>query len=392
MSQQLINRSPDLKRLRDEGYDIEVRGAFLMVKRVPYVNSRKEVAYGTLVSTLALAGDVTTKPDTHVVHFAGDYPCRNDGSEIVTIRHSDGETTLDRGLVVQHSFSSKPNSGYADYYEKMTTYVAILSGPARSLDPTITATPFPVVETEEGESVFCYEDTASSRAQISAITRKLETGPVAIVGLGGTGSYVLDLVAKTPVQAIHLFDGDRFSQHNAFRSPGAASIEELRQEPQKVDYLTARYSHMHRHIIPHDGYLDASTIYQLDGMAFVFLCLDRGEAKRVIIEWLEANGTPFVDVGMGIETNGDALLGILRVTTSTPGKRDHVYAKNRIPFGGGGGDAYSRNIQIADLNALNATLAVIRWKKLLGFYTDLEGEHFCAYTIDGNHLANEDQG
>ena len=33
-----------------------------------------------------------------------------------------------------------------------------------------------------------------------------------------------------------------------------------------------------------------------------------------------------------------------------------------------GDDDYNRNIQIADLNALNAAFAVIKWKKLFGFY------------------------
>lgn len=41
-------------------------------------------------------------------------------------------------------------------------------------------------------------------------------------------------------------------------------------------------------------------------------------------------------------------------------------------------------------NALNAAMAVIRWKKLCGFYLDLEGEHHSVYVIDGNHLLNED--
>jgi hypothetical protein len=116
MSQQLINRSPDLKRLRDEGYDIEVRSNHLLIKRVPYVNSKKEVKYGTLVSGLSLAGDVTTKPDTHVVQFAGDHPCNKDGSEIAKIKHQSVQKLVDSGLEVQHSFSSKPEGGYRDYY------------------------------------------------------------------------------------------------------------------------------------------------------------------------------------------------------------------------------------------------------------------------------------
>ncbi len=392
MSQQLINRSSDLKRLRDEGYDIEVRAGHLLVKHVPYVNSAKEVKLGTLVSTLSVAGDVTITPDTHVALFTGDHPCNKDGSEMVKIKHQSQTQEIDRDLVVNHSFSSKPPEGYKDYYHKMTTYVAILSGPAQSLDPNVTAKTFPVIESKEEESVFNYIDTASSRAEINVVTRKLEGAVIGIVGLGGTGSYVLDLVAKTPVKEIRLFDGDKLSQHNAFRSPGAPSIDELRSEPKKVAYFRDKYSKMHRNIIAKGSYIDASNIDQLQGIDFLFICLDGGEAKKPIVEKMEALGVPFVDVGMGIELVDDTLLGILRVTTSTATKRDHVRSKQRISFSNGdGNNAYFRNIQIADLNALNAALAVIKWKKLCGFYKDLDNEHFSTYTIDGNMLTNEDK-
>jgi hypothetical protein len=82
MSHRLINHSPDLKKLRDEGYDLEIRSGHLLVKDIPYVNSRREVARGVLVMTLTLAGDVTAQPDNHVVTFIGDHPCRADGVEI----------------------------------------------------------------------------------------------------------------------------------------------------------------------------------------------------------------------------------------------------------------------------------------------------------------------
>lgn len=197
MSQQLISRSPDLQRLRDEGYDIEVRSNHLMVKDVPYVNSNREVKRGTLVSELNVAGDVTATPNTHVAHFVGDHPCNKDGLQIDKIKHQSLCQQLAPDLVTHHSFSSKPTSGsYKDYYEKMTTYVAIISSPAQSLDPTVTAKTFPVIESAGEESVFNYIDTASSRAGINAVTRKLELENVAIVGLGGTGSYVLDLICR----------------------------------------------------------------------------------------------------------------------------------------------------------------------------------------------------
>src|ERR1019366_10702040 len=122
-------------------------------------------------------------------------------------------------------------------------------------------------------------------------------------------------------------------------------------------------------------------------MEFVFLCMDKGEAKKLIVGKLEEWGVPFIDVGMGVELTDDALGGIVRVTTSTVEKREHVREKSRIPFSDGdGNDEYSRNIQIADLNALNAALAVIKWKKLLGFYYDPDHEHHSTYALSGNRL------
>jgi ThiF family len=394
MSHQLINRSPDLKRLQDEGYDLEIRSGFLLVKDVPYVNSRREVKRGILVSKLILAGDVTTRPDDHVAYFAGDHPCRADGTEIEQIKNASGERALADGVVIQHSFSAKPKPAghYDDYYAKVTTYVAILSGPATLIDPTARATTFPVIqpEKEKEETPFNYIDTASSRAEINLVTKKLELRKIAIVGLGGTGSYVLDLVAKTPVKKIHLFDGDTFLQHNAFRSPAAPSVDDLRAKLPKVTYFKNLYSKMHDGIIDHAVYIDAGNVEELRDMNFVFLCLDSGEAKKLIVERLESFGLPFVDVGMGVQLTDDALGGILRVTTSRPNQRDHL--RNRVSFGNGGrGNEYDRNIQIADLNALNAALAVIKWKKLFGFYRDLKCEHHSTYTIDCNLLTSEDR-
>ncbi|MFZ3208759.1 MAG: ThiF family adenylyltransferase [Geobacteraceae bacterium] len=394
MSHKPMSCSPDLKCLRDEGYDLEIRSGYLLVKDVPYVNSSKEVKFGMLVSKLILAGDVTARPDDHVAYFEGDYPCREDGKEIHQIKNQSSKRALADDVVIDHMFSAKPQPTgyYEDYYAKVTTYAAILSGPAQVIDPKVTAKTFPVIEpgNEDEETVFNYIDTASSRAEINLVTEKLALGKIAIVGLGGTGSYVLDLVAKTPVKEIHLFDGDTFLQHNAFRSPGAPSIDELKAKPQKTDYFKNLYSKMHRGIVNHEAYVSQVNVEELKNMDFVFLCADRGTAKKLIVEKLEEFDLPFVDVGMGVTLTDDALGGILRVTTSTPKHRNHVRA--RVSFSDGDGhNEYENDIQIADLNALNAALAVITWKKLFGFYRDLECEHHSTYTIDGNVLTNEDR-
>jgi hypothetical protein len=390
MSQRPLSLSPDLKRLRDEGYFVQVRGGLLLLRDVPYVDEDKKVRTGTLISSLNLAGEVAQKPETHVVHFDGRYPCNADGTTIHQISHQSGAMNLGNGIVAKHSFSSKPEGGYNDYYEKMTTYAAILSGPAAILKPGASPRTFAAPEADDESCVFNYTETASDRAGVGALSERLVGDRVAIIGVGGTGSYILDLVAKTPAREIRLIDGDDFLQHNAFRAPGAPSLDELREAPKKVDYFRSVYSRMHRGIIAHAVDIDAGNLHLLDGINFAFICIDGGEAKRLVIERLEAVDVPFVDVGMGLELVDGSLGGILRVTASTSSKRDHV-RNGRVSFASGGEDnLYGSNIQVVELNALNATLAVVKWKKIRGFYRDLEHEHHCTYTTDGNMMINGD--
>ncbi len=393
MSQRPISRSSDLQKLRNEGYDLEIRSGCLLVKDVPYVNARKEVKRGILAMKLVLANDVTSHPDDHVAYFAGEYPCDEHGNEIAKIKNASGEKSLADGVVIQHTFSAKPKpqDNYTDYYAKVTTYVAILSGPVWRIDPTATAKTFPLVAPEaDSDEPFNYIDTASSRAEIVAVTKKLALAKVAIIGLGGTGSYVLDLVAKTPVRQIHLYDGDAFLQHNAFRSPGAPSGDDLGAKHPKATFFKNLYSKMHRCITDHPVYVNSTNVEELRGFAFVFLCLDKGSAKKLIVDKLEEFNVPFTDVGMGIQLSDGALGGIVRVTTNTDKKRDHF--RSRVSFGDGAADnEYDRNIQIADMNALNAALAVIKWKKMFGFYRDLKGEHHSQFSIDTNLLLNEER-
>jgi len=347
------------------------------------------VERGILVSELSTSGSTTTTPNTHVVSFVGSIPCDNHGHELDAIIHQRGSSPVGGNLIASCAFSRKPAEGYPDYYEKMTSYVSMLLGYAQAIDPNVTAKVFPPIQMDADESVFRYLDSASSRAQISAITEKLKLSKVAIVGLGGTGSYILDLIAKTPIGQIHLYDRDILLTHNAFRAPGAATIDELNAVYKKVDYFQRKYDLMHRNIIAHPVHIDETNIEELRDMTFVFLAMDAGTSKRFIIKKLQEYGVPFIDTGMGIYRTNNSLAGLIRTTTSTNEHRQHVW--KRLSFAYEADNEYEQNIQIADLNAFNAVMAVMKWKKLLGFYIDLENEYSSTYTIDGNYLLNEDQ-
>lgn len=391
MSHLLISRSSDLKRLRDEGYEVEVQGNYLLVHSVPYVNAQRQITFGTLVSELTLGGDVTVRPQTHVLYFTGDQPCNKDGSPIQQIMHQTLMQQLLPGVTVRHSFSNKPTNGYADFFEKMTRYADILSSAAKAIDPSVDARTFKPIESSANDTVFRYIDTASSRAGTSMIASRVLGRKIAIIGLGGSGSYVLDFVAKTPVQEIHLFDDDLFLQHNAFRYPGAASLEDLQRQIKKVEYLAEIYGRLRTGIVPHAVRLDESNVGVLTRFDFVFVCVDRGSVRKVVLEWLISCGTPFVDVGMGVEVTPDSkLVAVCRTTAGTSAKTAHI--SSRVPLADADADgAYTQNIQIAELNALNAAFAVIKWKKLAGIYDDVDQDHHSTYSTNFQLLTSEER-
>jgi len=385
MSHLLIARSPDLQLLRNDGFDLEVRGGYLLIKNVPYATSTRQVKRGILISALELNGDRTARPSNHVAMWSGEHPCHHDGRTISAITNSSPPHNLGNDIQADFTFSAK--AAYRNYHHKMTTYIGRITGEAQVIDPTVSANTFPVIATEEEESVFRYLDTATSRVGIGAFNERLSSQRIAIVGLGGTGSYVLDLVAKSCAKEIHLFDGDVFSQHNAFRSPGAASIKELQGNPLKVQYLANTYSKMRRGIYAHEVFANGETL-ALRQMNFVFMCLDSGSAKKAISKTLIECGIPFVDVGMGILRGHDSLTGLMRVTCFVPGNETSVL--ERIDYSGEDlpENEYSTNIQIAELNALNAALAVLQWKKIHGIYRDSSRAISFSYSIAANEMAN----
>jgi hypothetical protein len=394
MSQRPIALSPDLKRLRDEGYDIRCEKGYLLVRDIPYLASKDQIRRGILVCTLGdLADDIAQAPPDHTAHFVGAEPHNADGTPMTQIINSANAVKITDEITTNFYLSAKPKPAgrYANFYEKVVTYARRLSGPAQDLDITASAITHPFVPEEDGDSVFNYTDTASSRADIVAVTNKLILNRVAILGLGGTGSYILDALAKTPVREIHLFDGDLFLQHNAFRAPGAASGDELKAKPYKVDHFAGIYSKMRKGIVPHREYITEANLEKLEGMDFVFMSMEAGPVKKKVVENLLSLAIPFVDVGMGVYLRNDHLGGTLRTTTGTQRKSDHIW--ENLPLTDGGlKNEYDKNIQIADLNMLHAALAVIKWKKLFGFYADQRDEHYSTYAITRNETNNEELG
>lgn len=384
-----ISHSEDLLRLRDEGVEYSlVKGTLLVVRNVPYLNHEVMLNSGTLIIPLSITGTTLQPPPDHTAHWKGEQPCYSDGTFIPGLVSCPERRDFGEGIISDFFLSRKPvenNGRYLSYYDKVTQHLAMISTPALEQYPDECREKACVVP--QGEDLpFIYGDTNASRAKITGVSERLEGQIVAIVGLGGTGMYLLDFLAKCPVAQIHLFDDDFYSNHNAFRTPGAASLDILNQHLSKVQYAADMYGKMKRRIIPHKEKIGPENISHLDVMDFVFICVDSNASRNMIAKYLADHEKPFVDSGLGLEIVNNRIVGQVRVTTAFPGHYDHL--RDALGSMGGEDDPYASNIQIAELNAMAAIESIIRWKKLLEFYGDTSStlDLNCVYSVQTNTI------
>lgn len=374
MFHQLVSHNDDIRRLVEKGYAVGYDSEYLLVRDIPYLDERMELQIGAIVTKLVFKDQNCVGQDDHQIFFAGSHPCNIDGTPIANL--GGGTTSLALSpaaadIKVQRSFSNKPwvngkGVGFPDFFAKIESYVGIISGPAIELRGGNPYT-FRTVGAVASDSVFKIHDTLTSRAEIGDLSAKFRNEVVAVIGLGGTGSYLLDFLVKTPVREIRGFDLDDFHVHNAFRSPGR--LDEGEFQRRKADVYQARYDNFRHGLSLKAKFVDASAMEDLDGVTFAFVCVDKGTSRAGIFELLMAKKIPFIDVGMGLKRReGGALNGMMRTTYYSENDAEKVKGKGLSELSGHADDLYRTNIQIGELNALNAALAVIKYKQIKGFY------------------------
>ncbi len=386
MSIALANHNPDIRRLLERGYALRLDSAHLVVRDIPYIDAGGALQRGAFVTMLVFTDKDHVQQQDHQIYFAGSVPYGLNGQPVPNLGGGAVSIPLQKkDVVVERSFSNKPPAGFADFFEKIEHYKTVIAGPAMERFGASPYT-FNVDPDEASDSVFKFRDTLTSRAEIGDLAALLKQEVAAIIGLGGTGAYVLDFMVKTPVKEIRGFDGDSYFIHNAYRSPGATVEAEFRQG--KAEIYQARYDNFRTGLSLHRKYIDATSADDLAGVTFAFVCVDRGEARAEIFDLLIRLNIPFIDVGMGLNRKQGALSGTLRVTHVASRQGERVRANGWAVLADHPDDEYRRNVQIAELNALNAALAVIRYKQLRGFYLDeCPGPHLLMETCNLRILA-----
>ena len=225
---------------------------------------------------------------------------------------------------------------------------------------------------------FHIPNTFEARAAIAPVQDRIRGQRIAIIGLGGTGSYLLDLIAKTPVSDIHLLDSDCVDWHTLKRAPGAPTAEEIELVRAgsllKVDYYHSKYAAFRGGIHPHPVRVDSPSMFAEflsdHPIDFAFVCIDQltdGDSPRqdAVYHALTEAGVPFIDSGVSITLDGCAVRGA--VTTSSYDAGSDAW--DAIPNArlDGGAPGY-RNVQLPEVNAAAATFAVMEWRRHTGQY------------------------
>jgi hypothetical protein len=261
-----------IQRLLDEGYALYRRGAYV-VASVPYLDINGNLHTGLMVDTLNFEEDgrVRIAPTNHQMYFVGLQPYDNHGRILFggnganTVPLFDGKSSS-----FYWSWKLKDPSGqmrdYQDLHEKFVEYIAYVSGPAEAKCPEFKITPFVGLTQDRSACPFPFEDMNSARANLGELDKLLESDVVAVVGAGGTGSYLFDLISKTRVKKIKLFDFDVVDLHNAFRMPGPTNREHLGQP--KVRVIEQRYEGWHAGTEVYEVNVDCSSGALFDGVTF----------------------------------------------------------------------------------------------------------------------------
>ncbi|HYL48363.1 MAG TPA: ThiF family adenylyltransferase [Stellaceae bacterium] len=376
MFHELVSRNEDIRRLLEKGYAIAFDDGYLVVRDIPYLDSEKRLQIGAIVTKLTFIDKHRIdRPDDHQIFFCGSHPHGLDGKPIPNL--GGGSATLALGrkdVTVQRRFSnkpvsSKPDAGFTNFFDKIESYVTIISGPAQELHGATPLT-FRVDEAAVAGSVFKFHDTLTSRAEIGDLVEKLKNDVIAIVGLGGTGAYILDFMVKVPVREIRAFDPDTFHVHTAFRSPGR--LEELDLGKTKGEVYRLRYENFRSGLTVQPRFIDAASADAVDGVTLAFVCVDKGSSRSAIFDLLISKKIPFIDVGMGLDRKQGALNGMLRTTHYSVERAAEMRARQLAEMADAPDDLYLTNIQTAEINALNACIAVIKYKQLRGFYVDAD--------------------
>ena len=169
--------------------------------------------------------------------------------------------------------------------------------------------------------------------------------------------------------------------HNFMRAPGAPTAKEIESHRNtsvlKIDYYHSKYASLREGIHLHAYHVDSPSMFDeflsAHPIEYAFVCIDQltdGDSSRqdAVYQALSEAKIPFIDSGVSLTLDNCSVSGA--VTTSAYCNGSMAW-KNAIPNARVEGNAPGyHNIQLPEVNALAAALAVMEWRRRTGQYAN----------------------
>ncbi len=206
---------------------------------------------------------------------------------------------------------------------------------------------------------------------------------VAIVGLGGVGAWIADIVVKADPKEIHGWDYDCIEPKNILRMPGGLDPNVWIGRP-KADWFQETYSLIHTNVHAHNVKVSSENVHKvIEGTSFAFVAVDEADDRMMVCDALANTGIPFVVSGLSLVREDKQIKVSMRIVAAHVGVSSW---REAIPQVGQAGQDDYGSLDLPDVYSMNAGWAIQSWRKMRGQFWQEQREECLDYSASDQSL------
>lgn len=129
---------------------------------------------------------------------------------------------------------------------------------------------------------------------------KIESTKVAVVGVGGTGSHVIQQLAYLGVKTFVLIDSDTVKETNLNRLIGASNSD-IGKSKVEIGKRSIEFINPSSNVTTvADTFISEAGVEALKGVDFIFGCMDKEGGRLLLTEFCKAYEKPYLDIATEI--------------------------------------------------------------------------------------------
>ncbi len=206
---------------------------------------------------------------------------------------------------------------------------------------------------------------------------------VAIIGLGGVGAWIADLIIKANPFEVRGWDYDCIEPKNILRMPGGLDPGTWIGRPKAV-WFQEVYSLVHSRVHGLNSKVLPENVHEvLGGTTFAFVAVDDADARLMICDALADAQIPFVVAGLSLVRMDKRVRISMRVITAHVGVSSWRHAIPQV--GQAGQDDYG-SLDLPDVYSMAASWAIQSWRKMKGQVVMAQREECLDYSANDQSL------